>query len=830
MEQLPEIKNFVGFYTYLTQYPEQGRLVLHILEQMCGDGASAFMNAGSEEQFIRLVYHLDPKMEMPAELLRFVGLRLYPLQKEIPALHERLRKELSKVALPTQGEKVPLPEVSPAQVGTVFTELCRAGESPAQPDGHDEAMVSQSEAKGMESVEVEEVDGVSQITEDLEILEETDARDIPVQPWDTWISAHSFADVPGQVKSVSTEADEKPGVSGTWETWITPATPQPEPPQEKTAEPSKEERPQPLLAQVGQYFQRHHYFLPQMKIAVLWMVQQLRSAYGWMAPRILKAYQCLKARRFFWPEIKIAGLWVIVHLGNRIRWVREVQELYVPLRPYQGDKVGYYAILARPVPSISLRREHRNLLQKVYQVSPRETLRVIQGALKSEKLSKEERASLTKLKDALVIHEKMLTEPATILDMLNYGITKFNHMLKRLSHITNSSKLNKQLESYLLAMIEGPLREEESSFRKTIESCFLYNDLQRVMTRYPLYRLSLLKRYPELKVIALAKKIVVEFDEKPAQLVQILNRILGPYGEANLRKDLNRLLVASHINEALWTELSAERHLEGLLLRLNKIPKKSKCRNAATSLYQIITAFMAGDSKFTFSDFKTSLNFLPDKLQTRIAHLVKNALQEELNVRVNVLLGQSGKYLQRLEKLRQYLKDAKYQGVQLILFGYNPQEIEENLATLKYQEDIDKRVQRIFSKPQVPDTFLQLVSKAKKAEAAGKERNITNCVGMLQKLEQAFLHKEAMSLHKMLVNLFKIYGDVNFAAPSATEPIGGYQLADEINKFYRTPDRSVLTLSDNVVEEVRSLVKSLVDKERAHQLKKMGKAAVEKMA
>ncbi len=563
---------------------------------------------------------------------------------------------------------------------------------------------------------------------------------------------------------------------------------------------------------VKAYLQKKGYFIPELKATGRWGVRQTRQGYYW-----------LKEYRFFWPHAKGTVIWLYRSTTRAIRWLRDEQEILVWLRSYRSGDNGYPAIFRQEkAPKVIFRRGHRAQLEKIYSCPDKELFRVIKGILTISKLSKEEREPFSRLKDLIALHERTLTQPETLLDVINYGGRKFDRVLSKLSAITNQRKLNRKIAAYLLKTVEEPLLYSEQIFRQSIDKSNDYVQLLNLMSRYPLFRLSLLRRYPPLRIIHTIKIIIADFEGDPAHLDRIINQHLGVHGEANLRRQLVELLVNSGINEHIWQVISHQRYLDDLLQDLKRLKNISPYKSTAGSLYQLITTFISGGGSCNFRQFKASLNFVNEKLQQKIIRLVSQHLQEELSASINTLLAKRGKYGKRLLNLLGYLKEAKYQESKVAIFGYSPAELAEKIDSLEYHEtDMYRILHHTFSTNKVPESFCNLLAKALKARRASEEKNIPNSLRMLDKIEKAMDRGEYMHLHKVLVSLFKVNGQVNFARESVGM-ITGYQIAEEINKFYMTPNRISINLSEAIVAPVKELVERLINDQRQKQLKKMG--------
>lgn len=99
-------------------------------------------------------------------------------------------------------------------------------------------------------------------------------------------------------------------------------------------------------------------------------------------------------------------------------------------------------------------------------------------------------------------------------------------------------------------------------------------------------------------------------------------------------------------------------------------------------------------------------------------------------------------------------------------------------------------------------------------------KNIKSCYRDLKKLIAASSSGEICSLKRPITDLFKFYGQINFAN-SETKPITGYQISREITKFYQKPSREVIELSKDIHPKISECIKEAVENERKRQLKKL---------
>lgn len=459
------------------------------------------------------------------------------------------------------------------------------------------------------------------------------------------------------------------------------------------------------------YVKKRKYFFPHLKKGGKWTTYQTTKLYAWA-----------KKQKFFLPYVKQSTVWFSKKSNRFLKWLYNEQEFFVRIRAYQNNKSGYMSILAKQVQTYKISGKYKNSLQKIYQCKTKDTLKIIKAVSLEGKLEKEERKTFERLKNTLLIHEKVLKQPETVLDIINYGMKKFQFVLKKLSHITNKGKLNKKLESYLQAVVEINLITSQDIFRKQIEKMTKYSSLKKFMRFYPLYRLSTIKTYKELRIIWLTKKIVRDFEKKPDQLAKIIQKYFGPNGEPHIRKKLPDILVNSRINEVLWESIANERYLDEALIQIKRLQSAVGCKKYATSLYQLISTFISGESKFSFSDFKAGINFISDKIQGKILLLVRQRLQEDLSANINTILAKKGKHIKRFNALMKSLADNRYKDSGIKIFGSYPSEMEKQISELQYEENMEKTLRHIFYGKKLPESFISLVITAKKQKRIPKKR------------------------------------------------------------------------------------------------------------
>ena len=695
-----------------------------LVESMIGKHQGKLISAQTQEDFIRIVYSLDPEMKLPSELLRFLALQFsrFFSQEEV----NDFAKELSTL--------FPFSKINDRQI---WLQKLQALCTDRKPD----------------------------------ILDNDISVDVEIQHLqDTW---------EGQIQELA-GSEKRHELRKKW-------------------------------LQLHSWAQNKQYFWPELRKASFWTSSQLAKGYKWA-----------QSHHFFWPKIKqqmIRG-GQFAHTGYK--WLRDKQEIYVFVRSQAGTSGGYRQLLAKKRKKIKFCRRHGDQLAKLYQCPASDFFRMVKGISNLPKISPEQRKPFQQLKDRMLRDQKWMEQLATTHDIINYGQKKWDKVLKKLSRITNRKKINKTLQIFWQALLEQHLQEAAHNFRKQLDLCQQQNDLQRLMSHYPLYRDSLVRNHPHLKIIWKVSNILKDFQKWPDHIDKILLIHLGANGEANVREKIPQILIHSQSNGKIWRAISHEAYLDDLLSKLQQLRTSSSCKTAASSLYRLISVFISGKGKFNFQEFQTSLNFVPAVMQSKISHLVATQLEEELEAGVNTILSKRGKYVSRLSQLQKYFADSRYVGSTIAIFGYPPEELNKMIDSITYQEGKMKKILcHTFTKDAVPVSLLQLIARAKQAERATEEKNIPNCIRILNKITQSIKHRENIHLHKVLVSLFKNNGEVNFASDPNYCTITGYQIADKINRFYLTPNRTTIDIGFEATSEIKVKVETLINEERQRQREKM---------
>lgn len=536
--------------------------------------------------------------------------------------------------------------------------------------------------------------------------------------------------------------------------------------------------------------------------------QFAHSTGKWLHGSTQKSWWWLKKRKFFQPELSKASLWTWSKCKKGQNWLFYQQEIYIRV-PKKKPFTGYAAILTHKRLKIKLaisKKKRKSLID----CNSNDFLPTVKGMLLSSKLEDSQREILTQMKDSLLIRQKMLTQPETVLDIINYGEKTFHKILQSLSQITNKRKINRQIYHYLLQQIEPLLINHHTDFRREIQKTAHLQGLKNLLSKYPLKRLSTVSKYKELQIIYKTKCITREYEKTPHKLIAILNLYLGTTGETNIRKVLPKILHTNDINLRVINALYGDRYLEDLLKTLRELQKQAQCKNIALPLEQIINSFFS-NKKFSFTEFKTSLNFVPGKLQSRIAALVRRKLQEQLTVQVNNILVQEGRYIRRYNDLLAHLQCAQYEGADLVLYGVAPQNIAQRIKSITYQErTIDRAIQHAFSELKIPHDLVTLIKKAKSAQQLVQQKDLPNCIRILEKIHNMLQKQEPINLRKAIISLFKQHGNVNFSTSSKT--ITGYTIAHNLSRFFNDHTVDKLNIPEEINTTVYERLNSIMEK------------------
>ncbi|WP_372368382.1 hypothetical protein [Candidatus Uabimicrobium sp. HlEnr_7] len=529
---------------------------------------------------------------------------------------------------------------------------------------------------------------------------------------------------------------------------------------------------------------------------------------NWLKKGSTQSFGWLKKRKFFQPEITKTSLWTWHQYKKGQDWVFYKQEVYIRI-PQKKPYLGYAAILNHKFLKIKFVID-KHKRKSLCTCNPGDFIRVIKGILNSSKLEKSQREILTQLKDSLLIRQKMLLQPETTLDIINYGEKTFHKILLLLSKISNKRKINKQIYQYLLIQIEQVIQNHHHNFRREIEKTAHLQGLKSLLCKYPLKRLTTITKYEELQIIYKIKCIVREYEKTPHQLIQILNLYFGTVGETNIRQILPQILYTNDINLRIINALYGDRYLEDLQKTLSELKKQPQCKNVAQPLEHLIESFLSS-KKFTFLEFKTSLNFVPTKLQNKITSLVRRKLQEQLNIQTNNILVQEGRYIKRYEGLLVQLQNVQYQGANLVVYGVSPQDIAQRIKSISYQQKtIDRAIQNTFSELKIPNNLKLLIKKAKSAQQLAKQKDLPNCIRVLQKIQNILQKQEPINLRKVIISLFKQHGSINFS--TSTKEITGYNIAYNLSRFFNDHTIKELNIPESIHPTVYEKLHSIMDK------------------
>jgi hypothetical protein len=168
------------------------------------------------------------------------------------------------------------------------------------------------------------------------------------------------------------------------------------------------------------------------------------------------------------------------------------------------------------------------------------------------------------------------------------------------------------------------------------------------------------------------------------------------------------------------------------------------------------------------------------------------------------------------------LTNPRYHTPEITLYGYAPQVVYEKIHSVDGRNpQIENMLHHVLSNPNVPGTLFSLVVEAKKEQAKGQKKTVESCYQQLQRLQSRMKNYEPFQLRSELIALFKSHGLVNFAERSVSVTINGYDISTLIGDFYNIPNRTTIDLPDDIVANIRELLKDLIDQERARQMKKL---------
>ena len=231
----------------------------------------------------------------------------------------------------------------------------------------------------------------------------------------------------------------------------------------------------------------------------------------------------------------------------------------------------------------------------------------------------------------------------------------------------------------------------------------------------------------------------------------------------------------------------------------------------------MVVTFLRGRQKVSFQLFKASLNFLTPALQSKVLFVVKRKINQDIQKRINSVLESSENVEKRWNKLVQILQNPQFE--ELMLFGYNLNEILYKMKSLLKEENPEKMIDNIFSK-KVPESLKTIVIEKHARDNRKPEKNLETFFEDLLKLRESLAKNEVSSLKRPLTNLFQFYGKVNFSG-SSEKLLTGYDVSRSIEQTYYKPD--VIKYLQNLSPEIAKVLLEIVEEEQKKRLKKQKK-------
>lgn len=347
---------------------------------------------------------------------------------------------------------------------------------------------------------------------------------------------------------------------------------------------------------------------------------------------------------------------------------------------------------------------------------PDEFFKMLQGISNRPDVGSKVRALLTQLKNGLTIRTKLLSDPQIIRNILHEGLRSFHHTLDRLSQMTDQAKINKKIWAYLHHLVHAKLLEESDVFRRKFLACTSCEQLEDLLAEYRPTR-NILKKYPNLKLIVAIQKTKVGYDRDPGNLMRVMNKCLGVYGEANIKDKLSRLFLTSEADAAIAKEILSQSSVSGVQAKLAKLQSKPNIAPTAQKLSTLISTFLDIHQHLGFPQFVASINQSAPAIRQKLIALMRQYIQKELSDRLSKLLHSSEPAMQRLAELQKILDSTRYHDSAIQMYGYDTKTIYEKLQAIKPSQDpnLMQMAKHIFSSPQIPAAFFELVVKGKKA-------------------------------------------------------------------------------------------------------------------
>lgn len=456
----------------------------------------------------------------------------------------------------------------------------------------------------------------------------------------------------------------------------------------------------------------------------------------------------------------------------------------------------------------------------LYEAKPKDFLKTIK-AHSLMNLSPSAKQTIDYVKNALMIRTKLLTEKDIIVNIINKGTRSLNHTIDRLSGLTNNKKLNKKIWQYLFYVVNNKLLQYDNIFRKNLESCNSTEKLNKVLDCFELESNSIFSKYPNLKIVRSVKKIKQGYDKNPGKIVKLMNKYIGKHGEVNIKAKLDQLLLSSAADLEILRKIKNEKDIWSLERKLLKINSPT-LKSSATQLAELIHTFLdPTNNKLSFKQFKAGFNSFSEAIGTRISIIARQSLQKFLNKEIQSLITSNQDASEKMHDLRKILRNPRYDEPSIKIYGYKAKDLDDKIQSINFRAPDLKRIIKHILSNKVPDSLVQIIIESKKQKGKAGQKTLENCYLAIKGIEEKVKKKQPVQIRKELVSIFKTYGMIN-VSKSKMSILNGYDLAQLITNFYQTPKRTTIDLPNTIDDRIHRVVKSIIDEERAKQLKKMG--------
>lgn len=430
-------------------------------------------------------------------------------------------------------------------------------------------------------------------------------------------------------------------------------------------------------------------------------------------------------------------------------------------------------------------------------------------------LDSQQKNILTELRYLLVLRGNSLTRQKTLIAFINEGTARLERKVEELSRVTESRTFNKQVRQYFAKLVNDSLQNYHEAFRQDFFACKNADEVACYLENYTLTSTTTLARYRNLKIIAKIKQVQQALEQEPGELEKILAATFGPH-EQEFRKVLVEHYIKKGDENTLWAAIARAQDLPGLMLHVLRLQGKAEFKSMATRIASLIEVFLDSGGRTSLEKLQTSLNFLPSVSRDKVCQLVRARLYVELEQKVQEILSSTEQEEKRFRNFLALLQNPRYHHPGLKLYGYPVQILAGKVSQIRSQKET---MEQAFSEGSVPQEILGLICEDQEMEMVGRAKTIDNCIKELKRLATAHVQPQPGQLLKSLLKVFNCYGKINLTEAESFDVVNGYQIAQQIVRFYNEPRRTCIELPDNLHPDIATLVKQLVDGERERQLR-----------